>query len=128
MGYELKITEEPTYLHFIVTGQNSKDTIARYVNEINRECTARNCFRILIEERLDGPRLSIMDLFELIQDVTNRALGIYKAIAYVDVNAVGNSMKFAEDACVNRALPIAIFSTVSEAEEWLASKKSGGTE
>ena len=128
MGYELKITEKPTYLHFIVTGQNSKDTIARYVNEINGECTARNCFRILIEERLDGPRLSIMDLFELIQDVTNRALGIYKAIAYVDVNAVGNSMKFAEDACVNRALPLAIFSTVSEAEEWLGSKKGGGTE
>jgi hypothetical protein len=29
-------------------------------------------------------------------------------------------MKFAEDAAVNRALPMRLFSTVAEAEKWLA--------
>ena len=123
MAYALKVTKKPNYLHFVVTGQNSKETILGYVEEINQECAARKCFRVLIEERLEGPRLSIMDVFELVQNVTGRARGIYKAIAYVDVNAVSNSMKFAEDACVNRALPIAVFSTVSEAEKWLKNEK-----
>lgn len=122
MAYELKIIDKSGYLHCIITGENTKDNIVSYVDDINRECTARNCFMVLIEERLDGPRLSIMDLFEIIQDITNRARGIYKAIVYVDVNAEGDSMKFAEDACVNRALPLAIFPTVPEAEEWLINK------
>jgi hypothetical protein len=119
MAYEVKVIQKPTYLHFIVTGQNSKETIERYVDEVNRECVDRKCFRALIEERLDGPRLSIMEVFELVQKGTGKYRGIFKAIAYVDVNAVGNTMKFAEDACVNRALPIAVFPTVADAEEWL---------
>lgn len=122
MSYELKIIEKPGYLHFVITGQNTKDNIVHYVDDINRECTARDCFMVLIEERLDGPRLSIMDLFEIIQDITTRARGMYKAIVYVDVNAEGDSMKFAEDACVNRALPLAIFPTVPEAEEWIVNR------
>jgi len=123
MAYALQVTQEPTYLHFVVTGQNSKETILGYVEEINQECAARKCFRVLIEERLDGPRLSIMDVFELVQNVTCKARGLYKAIAYVDVNSVSNTMKFAEDACVNRALPNAVFPTVSDAEKWLKSKE-----
>lgn len=123
MAYELKVTQKPTYLHFVVTGQNSKETILGYVEEINQECAARKCFRVLIEERLEGSRLSVMDVFELVQNVTSRARGLYKAIAYVDVNAVNNTMKFAEDACVNRALPIAVFPTVSKAEKWLTGEK-----
>jgi hypothetical protein len=27
------------------------------MEEVIRECTARRCFRVLIEERLEGPRL-----------------------------------------------------------------------
>lgn len=123
MAYKLTVTQKPTHLHFVITGQNGKDTILEYVEEINQECSVRKCFRVLIEEHLDGPRLSIMDLFEIIQNVTSRTSGLYKAIAYVDVNAVGDTMKFAEDACVNRALPIVIFPTVSEAEKWLQGKK-----
>ena len=122
MAYALQIIEKPTYLHFIVTGQNSKDTILGYVEEIHHECTVRNCFRVLIEEHLSGPRLSITDVFELVLDGTDRYRGIFRAIAYVDVNAVNGSMKFAEDACVNRALPIAVFSNVSDAEQWLTKK------
>jgi len=127
MAYEVKVTQKPTYLHFIVTGQNSVDTIVRYFDEIHRECAARKCFRILIEECLDGPRLSIMDVFKIVQDESEKDRGFFKAIAYVDVNAKDNSMKFAEDAAVNRSLPVSVFSTVADAEKWLTSKKDGDT-
>ena len=127
MAYEVTVMQKPTYLHFIVTGQNSVDTIVRYFDEIHRECSARKCFRILIEERLDGPRLSIIDVFKIVQDESEKDRGFFKAIAYVDVNAKDNSMKFAEDAAVNRSLPASVFSTVADAEKWLTSKKNGNT-
>jgi hypothetical protein len=45
-----------------------------------------------------------------------------KAIAYVDVNAEGNLMRFAQTVAVNRGLPIAVFPTVADAEKWLLSQ------
>ena len=119
MSYKLTITQKPTYLHIIVTGQLSEENVLRYFEEIHRECTTRNCFRILIEESLDGPRLSVTNVLELVSEESSKSRGLFKAIAYVDVNAVGDSMKFIENAAVNRGLPVKIFSTVTNAEKWL---------
>ena len=122
MTCKLTITRKPAYLHFIVTGQNSVENIVQYFDEIHRECAARKCFRILIEERLDGPRLGILDVFKIVADESDKARGFFKAIAYVDVNATDDSMKFAENAAVNRSLPVSVFSTVANAEKWLMNK------
>lgn len=126
MTYKLTITQKPAYLHFIVTGQNSVENIVQYFDEIHRECAARKCFRILIEERLDGPRLGILDVFKIVADESDKARGFFKAIAYVDVNATDDSMKFAENAAVNRSLPVSVFSTVANAEKWLMNKDNEG--
>jgi hypothetical protein len=119
MYYKLTITQKPTYLHIIVTGQLSVENVLRYFEEIHHECTARNCFRILIEENLDGPRLSVTNVLELISEESSKNQGLYKAIAYVDVNAVGDSIKFIENVAVNRGIPVTVFSTVTNAEKWL---------
>jgi hypothetical protein len=122
MSYKLTIIQKPTYLHAIVTGLNKRENVAHYLEEILRECKARGCFRVLIEERLDGPRLSTMDVFQIASEGSDRSIGHFKAIAYVDVNAEGNLMKFAETVAVNRSLPITVFSSVSDAEKWLLGK------
>jgi hypothetical protein len=119
MTYALTIDQKPTYLHAIVTGRNSKENVARYLEEIRHECIARRCFRVLIEERLEGPRLGTLDVFEIGSEGSSRALGTLKQIAYVDVNAQGDLMQFAETVAVNRALPVTVFSTVADAEKWL---------
>jgi hypothetical protein len=124
MGYKLTIEEKPTYLHVTVTGENSRETCVQYVQEVLRECTARGAARLLIEERLDGPRLPMLDIFEIVADVSKQALGKMKAVGYVDVNAVSDTMKFAETVALNRSLPLRVFSTVAEAERWLLSKES----
>ena len=59
--------------------------MARYLKDILRECMARSCFRVLIEERLEGPRLEILDVFEIAAEGSNEANGMLEAIAYVDV-------------------------------------------
>jgi len=125
MSYKLTITQKPTYLHAIVSGLNNKENVMSYLGEILRECTARGCPRVLIEERLEGPRLNTMSVFQLASEGTIRTRGFFEAIAYVDVNAEGDLMEFAETVAVNRGLPVVVFSSVSEAEKWLLGKDRG---
>ena len=119
--YKLAVDVKPGYLHVVVTGQNSKENVAQYLERLRRECAARDCFRVLVEERLEGPRLETMDVFQIASNGSERARGQLMAIAYVDANADGGSMQFAETVAVNRGLPVRVFSTVADAEEWLQS-------
>jgi hypothetical protein len=126
MPYELTVTQKPTYLHAIVTGSNTQANVARYLEDIQRECTVRGCSRVLIEERLEGPRLKTMGVFQIASTGSSRARGCFEAIAYVDINAEGDLMQFAETVAVNRGLPVMVFTSVSDAEKWLLAKDSGG--
>ena len=62
MSYQLQIVEKPTYLHAIVTGPNTLENVAGYLQDVMRECEARQCFDVLIEERLTGRRLETWDV------------------------------------------------------------------
>lgn len=122
MSYQLAITEKPGYLHCIVTGRNTMENVAAYLQELARECEARNCFRVLIEEHLVGRRLETWDVYQLVSEGGTRNLGKFQAMAFVDVNAEGDLMKFAETVASNRGLPMMVFATVPEAESWISSK------
>lgn len=120
MSYQLAISEKPGYLHVVVTGENSRENVSRYMEVVIRECTLRQCFRVLVEERLEGPRLGTLDVFEMVAAGTTRFLRTLKAMAYVDVNATSpEMMSFAENVAVNRAFPVRMFTTVAAAENWL---------
>jgi len=118
MTCELKIEQKPTYLHAVVTGTNSRESVLRYTDELDRECAARDCYRVLIEERLEGPRLGTRDVFEVVLRRVHRARR-FKAIAYVDVNAENGSTRFAENLAVNRFVSVVVFRTVADAERWI---------
>ncbi len=121
MSYKLDIVQKQNYLHFTVTGINNRENTASYLEEILRECKARNCSRVLIEERLDGHLLGVADVFEIISEIGPKALGAVKKIAYVDINMDSSSMRFAETVAVNRSLPVLVFPTVAEAEKSMLS-------
>jgi hypothetical protein len=127
MSYKLTITQKPAYLHAIVTGVNNQENVARCLDEIQRECTARGCPRVRIEERLEGPRLGTMGVFQIASEGSRRGRGCFEAIAYVDVNAEGELMKFAETVGVNRGLPVTVFSSVADAEKWLSGEAPEAT-
>lgn len=122
MSYQLTITEKPGYLHCIITGRNTMENVAAYLEELARECEARNCFRVLIEEHLVGRRLETWDVYQVVTEGSARNRGKFQAMAYVDVNAEGDLMKFAETVASNRGLPMMVFATVPEAESWISSK------
>ena len=75
MSYEIRFEQKDTYLHATVTGTNSRDNVLAYMADISRECDRRQCFRVLIEERLDGPRLATLDIFAIASEGSMRALG-----------------------------------------------------
>jgi len=126
MTYRLTITEKPTYLHVVVTGQNRRESVTAYIEEVIHQCTLRQCFRVLVEERLEGSRLGTLEVFEMVAAGATRFLGVLQAMAYVDVNAQGDTMQFAENVAVNRAFPVRVFSTVAAAEEWLLAEPQRG--
>ncbi|MEO8188314.1 MAG: hypothetical protein ABI580_13225 [Burkholderiaceae bacterium] len=119
MTYSVTIDQKPAYLHAVVTGRNTRENVTRYMDDIVRECENRKCLRVLIEERLEGPRLETLDVFQMVEEGSKRLRMKLQAIAYVDANAHGDSMKFAETVAVNRGFPVAVFATVAEAERWL---------
>ena len=125
MSYQLTIVEKPTYLHAIVTGSNTIENVTAYLQELHRECQSRQIFNVLIEENLTGRRLETWDVYQIAAEGSARTRGLLNAVAYVDINADGELMKFAETVANNRGLPMTMFATVVEAEKWLAGKPRG---
>ena len=122
MAYQLEIVEKPNYLHAVVTGKNTMENVVGYLKDLLKECEARRCFNVLIEERLEGRRLETWDVYQIASDNSALARGVFRNIAYVDINAGGELMKFAETVANNRGVPMMLFPTVAEAEAWLAPK------
>ncbi|HEX9707824.1 MAG TPA: hypothetical protein VGA24_09330 [Steroidobacteraceae bacterium] len=89
MSYQLTIVEKPTYLHAIVTGPNTIENVVGYLQELQRECKACQCFDVLIEENLSGRRLETWDVYQIAAEGSTRTQGLVRAVAYVDVNAGG---------------------------------------
>ncbi len=119
MTFKLTMDQKPAYLHAVVTGANNRENVARYLDEILCECMARHCRKVLIEERLEGPRLGMLDVFIIVSEGSSKASGLLEAIAFVDVHAERNLMEFAETVAVNRSMPVAVFTTIADAEGWL---------
>ena len=124
MSFEMTLTEKPGYLHAVVTGQNTLENVMLYLKELHQECEARGVNRVLIEERLTGRRLETWDVYQIAAEGSQKGAGRFEAVAYVDVNASGELMKFAETVANNRGIPMSLFSNVADAEAWLG-KKTG---
>jgi hypothetical protein len=122
MSYQLKIIEKPSYLHVIVSGANTMENVVGYLKDLLRECESRQCYNVLIEEHLMGRRLETWDVYQIASDSSAQARGVFRNVAYVDVNSAGDLMKFAETVANNRGVPMTVFNTVAEAEQWLAGK------
>ena len=124
MSYEMTIDKHKNFLHARVSGENTRDNVFGYMSDLVGECNRQNCFRVLIEERLDGPRLPPMEVFDMISEGSLNALGFFEAIAFVD-EQMGETMAFAETVAVNRGLPMMTFKSVAAAREWIEREDTG---
>ena len=65
----------------MVTGTNTPQSVVDYMSAIREECERKDCYRVLIEEKLDGPRFDEMEIFALITEGSPDALGFFEAAA-----------------------------------------------
>ena len=119
-------TKKPSFLHAIVTGRNTAETNRGYLEELLHRCVAQGCGSVLIEEHLEGQRLRPHQIFEIASEMTLKARGKVRVLAFVDLNADnrGNT-KFGEDVAVNRGLNVSVFRTAAAAEAWLLPQLEG---
>lgn len=127
MSYEIKFAECDGFVHASVTGDNSASNVQAYLYDVLQECKRRNCYRVLIEENLQGPRLDVDQVFSIASEGAMGALGFFHAIAFVDVE-MGEMAHFAETVAMNRGMPIRAFPTVGEAKAWIAAQSEGADE
>jgi len=127
IAYQLSFERHSRFIHATVTGPNGRNTVKRYLEDIRRECVRQDCYRVLIEERLEGPRLPTIDVFAIASEGAMNALGIFHAIAYVD-ERMGDMAEFAETVAVNRGMPVRAFSSVKQAKNWLCAQQEGARE
>ena len=121
MSYIMHVEPRSSYLYITVTGENSLDTVSRYLSEIHDWCLQQNCPNVLLVENLSGPVLRTSSIYELISEKSAQSARVVGRMAYVDINPAHDlgEMKFAENVAVNRGISVRVFATVQEAEAWL---------
>jgi len=123
MNYSFTSDLKDGYLHVRVRGDNTTSVIRRYMKDVFQASIAEGCSTVLIEEMLEGPRLSIGDIFAIVSEQTAAARGALRLVAYVDLNSPSpTNMKFAETVAVNRGVTVCAFVKVADAEKWLLKK------
>jgi hypothetical protein len=122
MKYQLEVTPKQGYLEVVVKGDNTPETVMRYLKEVYEACLRLKCPNVLVEENLEGPGLDLGEIFGVVAEGSKSVWPVVRCIAYVDVNRHHDqkNMKFAETVGVNRSVNIRVFRTVPEAENWIA--------
>lgn len=119
MAYEISIEERDAYIYARVTGTNTAEDIIAYMRDLVARIEAIGCFRVLLHECLEGPRLGTVELFETISRVSQDVLGKFDTIAYVD-EEIGDLRVFGESVAVNRGMPLAAFTDLCKAVCWIS--------
>jgi hypothetical protein len=121
MSHVLTVSRKRNYLHVIVTGDNTATDIQQYLTEVRDACEQQSCPYVLIEENLAGPSLGTLDLFHVIANAAPPSPAV-RCIAYIDVNPEHDAerMKFAETVASNRGMLVKVFSSMPDAEAWIA--------
>ena len=125
MPCSVAIEDRPNFLHVIVTGDNTPETLRTYTTEIPQACIKYQKLRVLVVVQLSGPELSMLDVFQGVATGSDNVVGLGMRVAYVDENPSHgrDSMMLAENVARSRGVAVRTFRDVVEAEQWLVSNE-----
>lgn len=121
MSYRIDMKQTAHDCHATVTGDNTVETVGRYLDELAGICARNGCARLLIEENLHGPSFSMTDVYAVVVEAARKVPPTLRKIAFVDVNPEhrADNMEFAETVAVNRFVNVRRFAAIDEAVRWL---------
>jgi hypothetical protein len=118
--YQITIEQRPHYLYVKVTGENTGETIRRYLTDIYQACMRLRARKVLLVVALEGPGMSMLDVYKAVSAGFDELAGSSIRAAYVDLldHSLAN-MHLAENVAMTRGLPIRTFKDIAAAEAWL---------
>lgn len=121
--YRIAFASNPQYLRAEVTGENTIETIRRYVADIRAECARCGVWKVLAVVNLSGPALSMLDIYKVASASADASAGTSLRAAYVELNPARSdaNMQLAESIAVTRGIPVRTFRDIAAAEDWLLS-------
>ena len=123
MPCHIEIKDRSTFLQVIVTGDNTLETLRRYTTEIPQACIKYRKLRVLVIMQLNGPDLSMLDVYQGVAAGSDNVANVGMRVAYVDENLAHStdSMLLAENVAHARGVTVRTFRNVPDAEQWLIS-------
>lgn len=120
-SYSISFEQRPRYLHVTVTGTNSAETIARYIADVRDACVRLRVSKVLVIGNLDGPGVSMLDLYKVVASSSDESAGMGLRAAYVELNPLrsADNMRMAENVARTRGIAVRTFRDVETAEAWL---------
>jgi len=120
-SYSISIEQRQRYLYVTVTGSNSAATIARYIADVRSACIRLHMSKVLVVGNLEGPAVSMLDLYKVVTTGSDESMGIRLQAAYVELNPLrsDDNMRMAENVARTRGIPVRTFRDVETAEAWL---------
>jgi hypothetical protein len=119
--YQISIEQRQHYLYITVTGENTVETIRRYIADVRAACVRLGVLRVLAVVNLEGPSISMLDLYKTVADGSDETAGVGIRAAYVELNPVRSdaNMQMAENVAMTRGIPVRTFRDIARAEAWL---------
>ena len=119
-SYQISIDQRDRYLYVTVRGENTSETIRRYSADIREACQRLGQNNVLLVVELQGPGMSMLDVYKAVAAGFDNAAGTGIRAAYVDLldHSIAN-MLLAENVAMTRGLPVRTFKDIAAAEAWL---------
>jgi hypothetical protein len=122
--YQIAFEQRPQYLYVSVRGENTGETIRRYLSDIHAACLRLGQKHVLLVVELQGPGMSMLDVYKAVSAGFDQAAGAGIRAAYVDLldRSLANMM-LAENVANTRGLPMHTFRDIASAEKWLLAER-----
>jgi len=120
-SYSISIEQRQRYLYVTVTGDNTAETIARYIADVRAASLRTRVSKVLVVGNLRGPGISMLDLYKVAVSGSDDTAGIGLRAAYVELNPERSdeNMRMAESVAHTRGIAVRTFRDVQKAEAWL---------
>jgi len=120
-SYRITIEPRGPYLHVQVSGPNTVATIQRYAADIREACLRLHVFKVLVVVRLEGPPLSMLEVYKAVSDASQGAAELGMRAAYVEPNPdrSQDNLQIGESVARTRGIPVQTFRDEAAAEAWL---------
>ena len=121
MAGNFSITFEGDHIKVISDGDKDLKFATELWSEVAKTCREHDCFKVLGIADTVTP-MSTLDGYELAQVFRDLHIGASYLIAWVELNPdAKDAIYFIETVLSNRGLPGRLFTSASEATEWLLS-------